>query len=337
MPRAEKPWTEVVLRVPPEAADALGARCIELGAPGVVTDARDLRRTGAVNGSPESTPRPRLARFTAYFPPHLDPLRLEAELRATLDALARELPGVRRRTVRLVPFRPPTDRRAWRRHFPPIAVGRRLAIAPSWCSRREVAAAGLGGRLLLRIDPAQAFGTGHHPTTRGCLVALERVCTPAPLARGLDVGSGSGVLAVAMRALGVREVTAIDVDPAAQRATAECARANRVTGVRVVASLGRARGRFDVIAANLFAGLLVELAPRLAARLRPGGVLVASGLLASQEREVGRALRAAGLRVERRECRATWTTLTVVRPHEPAAPRPAASHAGPPPAARRRR
>ncbi len=319
MPRAEKSWTELVLRVPPEAAEALGARCIELGAPGVVSDARDLRRTGAVNGRPEHAPRSRLARFTAYFPPHLDPLRIEGELRATLDALARELPGLRRRTVHLTPYRPPTDHRAWRRHFPPIAVGRRLAIAPSWCSRREIEAAGLGGRLLLRVDPAQAFGTGHHPTTRGCLVALERVCASGPLARGLDVGSGSGILAVAMRALGVGEVVAVDVDPTARDATVECARANRVTDVRVVASLGQARGRFDVITANLFAGLLVEMAPRLAARLRPGGVLIASGLLASQEREVVRAFRAAGLRLERRECRATWTTLTVVRPHEPAA------------------
>ena len=305
-------WTRLSARVPPSVADALGTRCIELGAPGVVLDQRDLRRGATTDGGVRA-PRVGAARFTAYFPPAVDPHRVEAELHAFLDALARELPAARRRLLRFEPFWPQAYEQSWRRHFPPVRVGKRLLIAPSWTEAKELAAAA-GKRLVLRVDPARAFGTGHHPTTRGCLVALERVCaTDPPPRRGLDVGSGTGVLAVAMRALGVGTVAAVDTDPVARESTLECAAANGFDGVRVAAMLGQVRGTFDVVTANLFAGLLVAMSAALAARVRPGGHLVVAGLLASQEGDVLRALRRAGFRPLRRECRATWTVLTLER------------------------
>lgn len=313
MPTAAERWTRLAVRVPPSVADALGARCIELGAPGVVLDQRDLRR-GATTDGRVRAPRTTSARFTAYFPPAVDPHRVEVELHAFLDTLARELPEARRRVLRLEPFWPTSYERSWRRHFPPVRTGKRLVVAPSFTGARELATAARGGRTVLQVDPARAFGTGHHPTTRGCLVALERVC-PAkpPPRRGLDVGSGTGVLAVAMRLLGVANVVAVDTDPVAREATLACAAANGVDGVRVDASLGKVRGRFDVVTANLFAGLLIGMATALAARVRAGGHLVVAGLLASQEADVLRALRRAGFRDVRRECRATWTVLTLVR------------------------
>ena len=306
-------WTRVSLRIPAAVADAFGARCIELGAPGVVVDERNLRRTATTDGGVRPALASAQARFTAYFPPDLDPLWLEAQLRASLDAIARELPGARRRSLHLEPFRPQSYEKSWRRHFPPVRVGKRLLIAPSWTTAKDLRAAA-GTRIVLRVDPAQAFGTGHHPTTRGCLVALERVCAAEPLPRrGLDVGSGTGVLAVAMRALGVADVLGIDSDPVARAATLACAADNGFADVRVCETLSRARGQYDVVTANLFAGLLIEMAAQLGARVRPGGHLIVAGLLASQEGDVQRALRAAGFRVERRECRATWSTLTLVR------------------------
>ena len=295
--------------MPAEVADALGARCIELGAPGVIVDERDLRRAPTDGTAP---PPRGTTRFTAYFPPRLDPQRIEAELRAALDALAAEFPIARRREIRIEPFRPPPYDRTWRRHFPPVRIGRKLLVAPSWCTKREIAPLA-AGRVVLRVDPARAFGTGHHPTTRGCLVAIERACLRTPPASGLDVGSGSGILAVAMRALGVERVVAVETDPVAREATAACAAANGFPDVHVLASLARARGRYDLVVANLYAGLLIEMAEALAARVRPGGTLIVSGLLASQEREVRAALESAGFTLERRECRATWSTLTLVR------------------------
>jgi ribosomal protein L11 methyltransferase len=310
--RAER-WTRLSVRVPPSVADPLGTRCIELGAPGVVTDQRDLRRGATTDGGVRA-PRAGAARFTAYFPPSVDPHRVEAELHAFLDVLARELPEARRRVLRFEPFWPDESyAQSWRRHFPPVRVGRRLLIAPSWTGERELAAVA-GKRIVLRVDPARAFGTGHHPTTRGCLVALERVCAgePAPR-RGLDVGSGTGILAVAMRALGVADVVGVDTDPVARASTLDCAAANGFDGVRIASTLAAVRGRFDVVTANLFAGLLIGMAPALAARVRPGGHLIVAGLLASQEGAVLRALRRAGFRALRRESRATWTVLTLLR------------------------
>lgn len=348
MPTAEQSWTQFTIRAHPAVADALGARCIELGAPGVLADERDLRRAAAARGSQ----RTRSARFTAWFPPRLDPLWIEARLRASLVALAAELPELRARPPRLEPFRPPSYARSWRKHFPPIRVGKRLLIAPSWSTPAEIARARDGTRrrgtrggpparrrdaaaprIVLRVDPGQAFGTGHHATTRGCLVALERACTAGPPPRGLDVGSGSGVLAIAMRALGVAEVVAVDNDPLAREATAAGARANGYPDVRVLESLARVRGRFDLVTANLFAGLLVAMARPLATRLRPGGTLVVSGLLDTQEVDVGRALRGAGLDLVRRESRSTWATLTWRRPETGTRRVPAGrKHATPAPA-----
>jgi ribosomal protein L11 methyltransferase len=312
MATRQKPWTRLTVRVPAAVADALGARCIELGAPGVVTDERNLRRDATTDGKVRRPARPTAARFTAYFPPKLDPRRVEAELHAFLDGLARELPEARRRALKLEPYEPESWASTWREHFPPVRVGRRLLVAPSWTPAHALRAAG-AGRIVLRVDPARAFGTGHHPTTRGCLVALERVCAGDPPRCGLDVGCGTGVLAVAMRALGVGDVVGVDTDPVACASTLECAAANGVDGIRVLPSLSRVRGRFDVVVANLFAGLLVSMARQLAARTAPGGHLIVAGLLASQEGDVRRALERAGFRLLRRECRATWSVLTLLR------------------------
>jgi ribosomal protein L11 methyltransferase len=317
MPKPAERWTRFSLRVPAAVADPLGTRCIELGAPGVVVGERNLRRDATTDGGVRPARPAATARFTAYFPPDVDPHWLEAQLRACLDAIARELPGEHQRSFHLEPFQPPRLGRASRGHFPPVRVGKRLLVAPSWTSAKDLRTAA-GRRIVLQVDPAQAFGTGHHPTTRGCLVALERICAAgSPPRRGLDIGSGTGILAVAMRALGVPAVTAVDTDPAARAATLACAAANDFADVRVAGSLGRARGQYEVITANLFAGLLIDLAPQLAARVRPRGHLIVAGLLASQEADVLRALRRAGFRPARRECRATWSTLTLVRSATP--------------------
>jgi ribosomal protein L11 methyltransferase len=283
------------LRVPPDAADALGSLCVELGAPGVVTSQRDLRRAAAA--SP-----PRTTSFEAYFPPELDRRKLGPALIRAVEAVAREFPGVQRRSLRIEAFPLPDYGSMFRDQFPPLNVGRHLLITPSW---HEPAA---NGRAVLRIDPGQAFGTGHHPTTRGCLLAIEDLVATPP-ARGLDVGCGTGILALAMRALGVASVVAVDNDPLAREATRHAARENAIDRVRVGASLATVRGRFDLIVANLYSRLLTELADSFASRLAPTGSLIVSGLLLDQEKSVRAALRGAGLDIRSRRCLSTWVTL----------------------------
>ncbi len=289
-------WTRLRGRLPAPVAEALAIACVELGAPGVVVGERDLRRTG--------TPAPRSAPFEAAFPPEIPRRRLRTRLGRTLAALEREFPGRWPASVAIEPYRPPEASESWKRHFRPLRVGRRLLVAPSWEPVEP------RGRLLLRVDPGQAFGTGHHPTTRGCLLAIERLCRERTPTRGLDVGSGSGILSLAMRALGVVEVAAVDIDAAARAATADAARRNGVPGIRVLSRLPPARRPFDLVVANLYAGLLVRLAGRLARHLSGHGTLVVSGLLADQEAAVRSALGEAGLGVAGRRCLSRWVTLT---------------------------
>jgi ribosomal protein L11 methyltransferase len=197
---------------------------------------------------------------------------------------------------------------AWKAQFPVMRVGRRLVIRPTWRRHR-----GAPDDVVLALDPGMAFGTGLHPTTRLCLVALERLAGEGRLAgaRVLDVGCGSGILAIAAMRLGAADALGLDTDPIAIEATVANARRNRLAR-RVHARLGSlpsGQRPFDLVAANLIAGVLVPLAPSLRAELAGGGRLVASGIFIDREREVRRAFEDAGLTVTDRTAEGDWVAL----------------------------
>jgi ribosomal protein L11 methyltransferase len=202
---------------------------------------------------------------------------------------------------------------AWKAHFPVQRVGRRLVIRPTW--RRHRAGP---GDVVVALDPGMAFGTGLHPTTRLCLAALEHLADHGRLAgaRVLDMGCGSGILAIAALRLGAASAFGVDTDPIAVEATIANARRNRL-GRRIRAregSLPSDAPPFDVVLANLVAGVLVPLAPPLHRELRPGGTLVASGIFVDRESELVDALEAAGLAVEARSVEGDWVALVARRP-----------------------
>lgn len=201
---------------------------------------------------------------------------------------------------------------AWKAHFPVLRVGRRLVIRPTW--RRHRAAP---GDVVLALDPGMAFGTGLHPTTRLCLAGIEAWADGGIVdgARALDVGCGSGILAIALAKLGAASVLGVDTDPVAVEATAANARRNRLAR-RIAAAPGSlpvAGGPYDLVAANLIASLLVALAPELAASVRPGGRLLASGIFIDREDAVRAAFAAAGLRVHARAGEGDWVALDCIR------------------------
>jgi ribosomal protein L11 methyltransferase len=199
---------------------------------------------------------------------------------------------------------------AWKAHFHVLRLGRRLVIKPSW--RRHHRA---DDEVVIDLDPGMAFGTGLHPTTRLCLEALEARADRGPLGRALDVGCGSGILSIAAVKLGATRAVGVDIDPIAIEATVANARHNRV-GKRVRASQGTipsGEGPFDLVLANLIAGLLVELAATLADELVRGGTLIASGIFIDREPEVRRAFDAAGLAIVGRRVETDWVALEAIR------------------------
>jgi ribosomal protein L11 methyltransferase len=202
---------------------------------------------------------------------------------------------------------------AWKAHFRVLRVGRRIVIRPTWRRHRRGP-----DDVVLALDPGMAFGTGLHPTTRLCLAMLEDLGDHGVLegSRVLDVGCGSGILAIAAVRLGAARALGVDTDPIAIEATVANARRNAVAR-RVRARTGSvptAEPPADVVLANLVAGLLIALAPELRDEIRPGGTLLASGIFVDREAAVRTAFAASGLETVRRTAEGDWVALEARRP-----------------------
>lgn len=200
---------------------------------------------------------------------------------------------------------------SWKHHFKPIDAGPVL-VRPGWSRRRP-----RPGQVEVVLDPGLAFGTGQHPTTAFCLRQLalsRRRDRPQSL---LDLGTGSGILAIAGARLGYAPVVGLDFDPAAIRIAQANARRNKVNARLRLAKSDvrrlnrRPRRRFDLICANLLADLLIEQRDRILAQLKPGGLLLLAGILKMEFHKVQSAYQAAGMvlvtrRTEREWCSASF-------------------------------
>lgn len=177
------------------------------------------------------------------------------------------------------------------------------------------------GDIAIEIDAGQAFGTGHHGTTAGCLEVIDHVVRSRRVRNALDLGTGSGVLAIAVRKLKNVPVLATDIDPIATRVAAENVRRNGIaTGISTETAPGfhstafSSHGPFDLIIANILARPLIKMAPQLVNHLAPGGSVVLSGILAEQRWKVLSAYNGANLRHVRTIWRNGWVTIHLDRP-----------------------
>jgi ribosomal protein L11 methyltransferase len=193
---------------------------------------------------------------------------------------------------------------AWKEHYVPQRIGR-IVVVPSWIEEPA-----RPGEVRLVLDPGMAFGTGLHPTTRGCLELLQQTePMPSPV---LDVGTGSGILAIAALALGAGSAVGVDTDElAVDAARANAGRNGFGERFRAIhGSIVEVPGdRYPLVLANLVAAILLREAASLAARLAPEGVLIASGIIEPRAIEVIEAMRAAGLAVDARRDDGEWVSL----------------------------
>lgn len=200
---------------------------------------------------------------------------------------------------------------AWKKGYDIQRLGRRLVIVPTWLEYSPAP-----GEVVIRLEPGMAFGTGLHPTTRLCAAALEDYLRPGD--HVLDVGTGSGILAIAAAKLGAATVRAVDIDPVAVRVAHENAALNGVESVLEI-EVGSAEpglGQFDVITANILANVIVDLTGDLVTCLAPSGYLIAGGILEAHEASVLERWRAAGLIVVDRSQFKDWISLVAQKSNE---------------------
>jgi ribosomal protein L11 methyltransferase len=303
-------WLELAIEADVEAVEAI-SEILGRVAPGGTSVEPGFELTDEGLGARIDPSRPAIVR--AYVPAR-NPAVVEAavaEVEAALGHLqAFELRPIGALRTRLVDEADWAE--AWKAHFPVLRVGRRLVIRPTWRHHRRAP-----DDVVLALDPGMAFGTGLHPTTRLCLAAIETLADRGVLAgaRVLDVGCGSGILAIAALRLGARTALGIDTDPIAIEATTANARRNRLSRrLRAQSgSLPTGEPTYDVVLANLIAGLLVTLAGALRDELRPSGTLLASGIFVDRVGDVEGALEAAGLEIVERTSEGDWVALEATR------------------------
>ena len=199
----------------------------------------------------------------------------------------------------------------WKKYYKPLEIGSRLLVLPSWEEKPET------DRIVLKLDPGMAFGTGAHHTTRMCLEFLEKTVKHGDTM--LDLGCGSGILSIAARLLGATEATAVDIDPIAESIAYENAEMNGIGRDNYHVLIGnvlsdthlkkKIAGQYPVVAANIVADVIIALAPIARPLVAPGGVFLVSGIIDERVDEVVQALRDAGFTVSEHSSAEGWNAF----------------------------
>jgi len=273
-----------------------------------------LWEQGALGVVEEEAPGvpPRLRAFFAESKSSTGLLAAVADYRASLRALGFRQAG----EAEVAPLLDEAWASAWQQSFPPRLVGRRLRVLPPWLDGDGAEPApGAQDRVTVVIEPGRAFGTGHHGTTEGCLVLLEEALAAAPGAAVLDIGTGTGILAIAALRLGAPRVLAIDLDPDAVAATRVNAERNDCAGLTVrLAEPPEIDEAAPIVVANLLTHSHLALAAQYARLVAPGGQLVLGGMLEDEDDRVTVALAAAGFERRARVALEGWASLRLAAP-----------------------
>jgi ribosomal protein L11 methyltransferase len=216
--------------------------------------------------------------------------------------------------VKLEKVKPENWAESWKRHFEPLEIGSKLLIRPSWSKRPA-----RKGQAVVVLDPGLSFGTGQHPTTAFCLRQIASRRRRGARQSFLDIGTGTGILAIAAAKLGYSPVRGIDCDPSAVRTARANARKNRVSH-RIIFLRGEAgklprhaRGKYALVCANLISNLLVDERESIVGQLKPGGALVVAGILKAEFERVQKAYEGAGLELIASKTEKEWRSGSFAR------------------------
>ena len=284
-------WAQITVLAPPESVEAVNAGLTASGCSGVA----------------ELSGRPSIVR--GFVPPDDDErtiLGLVQDICARLPECG--LPAVVDVSLDYVDERDWANE--WKKHFKPTQFGRRIIVKPTWEPYD-----GAPGQIVLELDPGMAFGTGGHPTTRLCLEALEQLVQPGM--RVADVGTGSGILAMAAAALGASQVDASEIDALPRRIASEnINRSAMGSVVRVLSDVDFAAlaGRYDLMVVNIVPDVIMALLPDLVTKLEPGAVFLTSGIVDERAQDVADALLSAGLHVREIRELEVWRALIAEAP-----------------------
>lgn len=300
-----KVWLEMRIPVPPEATDLLGQALLELGCTGITLSEQALDTFEA----PGEIPFPEEdISIRAYFPAPRDIETLLARILNCLEELAIFFPELVIAPPEYHILKTEDWANSWQQHFPPFRVGNQLLIRPSWEDGPYD-----DDLTVLTLDPGRAFGTGTHATTSLCLEVIARLAEGNSCPTSvLDVGTGSGILALAAAALGARSVLACDIDPEARLVARENIESNGFSDQISVTddSLENITGRFNLVLANILAKENIRLGRAFLQRMGPGSILVLSGILNEQEADVVAAYQSSPLTLISTDRQDDWSCLT---------------------------
>lgn len=295
-------WVSISVLVPREAADAIANFLTELGSPGTAEEPIP----------PGSSPSSCI-RVKGFFVKNSDTTEIAKRVAGYREKIRKYFPSIARDGAPIIEQLAPIHwETQWRTHFPELLVGKRLRILPPWRS-----ASRSGTRYTIKINPSIAFGTGHHATTQSCLELLESVCltTPRTIRAALDIGTGSGILAIALAKLGVPKIWATDNDQDALNEANNNAIQNRVETQLQIGrvSVPQRRRTFDLVVANIFASTLIKLSPSISQAVGDGGRIILSGIQTDQVEPIRDAFHPTHWKEVNCLARDGWATLLMVR------------------------
>lgn len=292
-------WTEVAIRTTPEATEAVSALFIRFGSGGVEIEDPDWIEEFRQNGGweysdlPPSVERLGIRIIRAYFPQ-------DEHVRNRIDSVREGLNWIKESGIDLgegVLLEWEMDEEdwahGWKAYFKPTRIGKSLVVKPSWEEYEEQP-----GDVILELDPGMAFGTGTHPTTRLCMEAIEKYLQPGTDV--LDVGCGSGILAVAAAKLGAAGVDALDIDPLSIKVTIENVHMNDVESVVRFKENDLLAGwerPVDLLVSNIVADIIIRLAPDAFRCVVESGIWISGGIIDERRKEVEKVIKESGFKI----------------------------------------